>query len=179
MEAVIDPQIEEGFSASQRLNRETKPKARLITRWLGHADARQVSDLPERPFRIYRSMTVKEFWVGDPEKENRSVPASQRLAAHRRGTAITTVASLRVEMRSSQRLAAHRRGTAITIVASLRVEMRSSQRLAAHRRGTAIRPGAIRQSRLCLAKEIHNGSSRAGMLSCLVSFPDGCEFDLP
>src|SRR5215831_2916288 len=54
--------------------------------WLGHADARQVSDLPARNLpRCQRSMTAGRR----PAEGNKAVwPASLRLAAHRHGQAM-------------------------------------------------------------------------------------------
>ena len=53
--------------------------------WLGHADARQVSDLPTRNLpRYQRSMTAGRR----PAEGNKAVlPASPRLAAHQHGQA--------------------------------------------------------------------------------------------
>jgi hypothetical protein len=57
--------------------------------WLGHADARQVYDLPgTNPFTLKRSMTATDFRVGDPEGLGWVAPASHRLAAHQHGRAI-------------------------------------------------------------------------------------------
>src|SRR5215471_19782231 len=58
---------------------------RLPSPWLGHADARQVSDLPNS-VRIGGRRPQKQ--VGDLQRRIGRSPASQRLAAHRHGQAI-------------------------------------------------------------------------------------------
>jgi len=57
---------------------------KLARIWLGHADARQVCDLPKGPFQTERSMTAGSETL----RENERLPASLRLAAHQRGRAI-------------------------------------------------------------------------------------------
>ena len=52
--------------------------------WLGHADARQVYDLPEG----FLEVAVYDRRVEDLRKNKGCLSASRRLAAHQRGRAI-------------------------------------------------------------------------------------------
>src|SRR2546421_3253933 len=57
--------------------------------WPSHFDARQVSDLPGSRPRIWWSLTTSS--TGSETKGGKKPPASQRLAAHRHGQAITPI----------------------------------------------------------------------------------------
>ncbi len=67
----------------------------ILATWLGHADARQVCDLPDTSLKLNRSMTAIDFRVGDPEVLwSAGASASHRLAAHQHGQAIIAISHL-------------------------------------------------------------------------------------
>jgi hypothetical protein len=78
----VCPNLSVGNLSEPAYRRRSEP--RLHGGWLGHADARQVFDLPDEPLFLFRSLTCRllRSWT---TKSSADFPASQRLAAHRSG----------------------------------------------------------------------------------------------
>src|SRR6187401_2436063 len=68
------------------VRRPSRKRESQLWFWLGHSDARQVSDLPKTFLKSKRSMTGSET-----RKRMEALTASRRLAAHQSGRAITDV----------------------------------------------------------------------------------------